>query len=105
MHEPQVVYEPEDWPRLVREDRHDELRQWLRAHGIDPADVSVDEEITIELMTLGGDRAIHYTAFLRDADGHFYRDESTDGPAQEPRFVPLAVDPPPQWRTSEETTR
>lgn len=101
----QVVYEPDDWPRLVHENRHEDLRQWLRTNGIDPGVVPVGEEITIEPLTFGGDRAIHYTAYLRNAEGHFYRDEDTDGPAQEPRLMPLVVDPPPQWRTSEETTR
>lgn len=105
MEDPEVVYEPSQWPGLVQEGRHEDLRQWLRANGIDPADVPVGEEITIEPLTLGGDRAIHYTAYLRNAEGRFYRDEDTEGPAQESLTVPLTVAPPPQWRTSEETPR
>ncbi|MDX3162157.1 hypothetical protein PV369_43075, partial [Streptomyces scabiei] len=73
----------------------------LQANGIDPCDVPVDEDIVIEPLTLGGDRAIRYTAHLRNADGRKYLDEATGEAAQEERVVPLVVDPPPQWREKE----
>lgn len=40
---------------------------------------------------------IRYSAFLRTADGHKYRDPVTDGAAREERVVPLLVEPPEEF--------
>lgn len=98
----EIIYDPQTEPDLFGTVRHEELKQWLRANGIDPADVPLHDEITIELLTFGGDRAIHHTAYLRNADGKKYLDEATDDAAQEARIVPLTTDPPPHWRTRKE---
>lgn len=96
-----TVYAAGTLLEVAEGERFDELRQWLRANAIDPGDVSVNEDITIEPLTLGGDRAIRYTALLRNAEGFKYRDEDTGEAAQEERIVPLVVDPPPHWREKE----
>ncbi|GHH68439.1 hypothetical protein FHS35_009104 [Streptomyces umbrinus] len=100
--DPEVVYDPDTDREFLGTARHEELKEWLRANGIVTADVPVDEEITIELLTFGGDRAIHHTAYLRNADGKKYLDEATGDAAQEARIVPLTTDPPPHWRTRKE---
>jgi hypothetical protein len=43
--------------------------EWLRTNGIDPADVPVDSDISIEPEPLGGDRRIRYSALLRNELG------------------------------------
>ncbi|WP_200302225.1 hypothetical protein [Streptomyces adelaidensis] len=98
----ETVYDADTWPVVACSERLPELRDWLRANGIDPGDVPVHEDITIEPLTLGGDRAIRFTAHLRNADGCKYLDEATGEAAQEERTVPLVVEPPPQWRTEKE---
>lgn len=98
----ETVYDADTWPVVACNDRlRQELQAWLRANGIDPGDVPVHEDITIEPLTLGGDRAIRHTVYLRNADGAKYLDEATGDAAQEERIVPLVVDPPPQWREKE----
>lgn len=97
----ETVYDADTWPVVACSERLPELRAWLTANGINPDDVPVHEDITIEPLTLGGDRAIRFTAHLRNADGHKYLDEATGEAAQEERIVPLVVDPPPQWREKE----
>jgi hypothetical protein len=101
----EVIYEPEEWPDFLGTERHAELKAWLIANGIDPADVPVREAISIEPLTLGGDLAIRYTAYLRAANGLRYLDEATGEAAQEERLVPLTTAPPPHWRTSKENDR
>lgn len=71
-----------------------EVVAWLTANGIDPADVPVDGEITIEVQNLAGDRYVRYSALLRNEDGHRYLDPATNEAAQEERIAPLKVDPP-----------
>jgi hypothetical protein len=110
----ETVYDADTWPVVACSERLPELRAWLRANGIDPGDVPIDEDIVIERetydvtthdsvdpLTVDGDRMIRYTAYLRDADGCKYLDEDTGEAAQEERVVPLVVDPPPQWREKE----
>jgi hypothetical protein len=103
MDEPEIVYDPDTWPVVACSERLAELREWLQANGVDPCDVPVGEEITLEPLTPDGQRAIHFTAYLRNAEGRFYLDEDTQGPAMEARVMPLVVDPPPHWRTRKES--
>jgi hypothetical protein len=80
-----------------------EILNWLTALGINPADVPIDSDMVIRPGTNGG-RALHYEAFVRDADG--YKCAGPDGWAvREARTVPLTVDPPPTWRPHEKPTR
>jgi hypothetical protein len=69
------------------------VADWLRANGIDPGDVPIDADITIELMTLGGGRCIRYTRFVRE-DGRIRRDPDGDGPELAEGIAPLTVEPP-----------
>ena len=98
----QVVYDPDQYLEVLGTERHEQLKTWLRANCIDPAEVTVREAIVVEPLTLGGARAIRHTVLLRNADGHRYVDEATGDAAQEERVVPLVVEPPPQWRTEKE---
>lgn len=98
----QVVYDPGQSGEVLGTQRHEELKAWLRANCIDPADVTVGEQIVVEPLTLGGARAIRHTVLLRNAEGRRYVDEATGDAAQEERVVPLVVEPPPQWRTEKE---
>lgn len=101
----QLVYEPGMWPHLVETGQREGLCEWLRANGIAPDDVPISAEISIEPFTLGGDRAIRYTAYLRNAEGHKYHDEDIGDAAQEERITPLVTDPPAAWHTHQENDR
>lgn len=101
MPEPQLVYEPEMWPEFFGTHRHAEFLSWLKANGIDPEDVPTNTEITVETGT-GGDRVIHYTAFLRNEDGAKYLDEATGDAAHKERTAPVQVEPPMHWYLSKE---
>ncbi|WP_432589935.1 hypothetical protein ABVG11_34235 [Streptomyces sp. HD1123-B1] len=94
----QTVYDADTWPLVACGRRLPELRDWLRANGIDPGDVPITQDITIEPLPIGGARVIRYTAYLRNADGRKYLDEVTGEAAQEERTASLVVDPPPHWR-------
>ncbi|QFR00714.1 hypothetical protein F9278_36155 [Streptomyces phaeolivaceus] len=113
----QVVYEPDQYLEVLGTERHEQLKTWLRANCIDPADVTVGAPISIERETydvtahdsagpvmLDGGRAIRHTVLLRNAEGRKYVDEATGDAAQEERVVPLVVEPPPQWRTEKESS-
>jgi hypothetical protein len=78
------------------------VAEWLRANGIDPADVPVDARLVIERDTLGGHRHIRYTALLRNELGHLHHDSVTGREAAEERTVRLRVEPPENVRVSEE---
>ncbi|MER6834259.1 hypothetical protein ACFWHF_12070 [Streptomyces griseoincarnatus] len=69
------------------------VADWLRANDIDPCDVPLDAHISIEPLTLGGDRCIRYTAVVRD-EGHVRYDPQRRGPASEQRIAVLKADPP-----------
>ncbi len=99
-----VVYEPDEYLEFLGTARHEEMKVWLAANGIDPADVTVRAPISVGPLTPGDSPTIRYTTHLRTAEGHKYLDEATGEAAQEERTVPLLVDPPPQWRTEKETS-
>lgn len=89
-----VVFHPDRWDRIVASDQVPALRDWLRQNGLEPRYVD-KAPITVEQED--GKALIRYTAFLRDADGRWYRDPVTDGAAREERTVPLLVEPPEDW--------
>lgn len=89
-----TVFHPAQWDRIVASGQLPALQDWLRAHGLDPKNVDL-APISIEQQD--GRPVIRYTAALRTADGHRYRDPATDGAAREERTVPLAVEPPEDW--------
>ncbi|MFG2699544.1 hypothetical protein [Streptomyces sp. NPDC048386] len=70
------------------------VADWLRANGIDPADVPIDASIGIERLTYAGARCIRYTALLRSEEGRPYVDPATGRAAEEERIELLTVDPP-----------
>lgn len=89
-----VVFHPDRWDRIVASGQLDALQDWLRSNGLEPRDVDL-APITIEQQD--GKTVIRYTAALRDAAGHRYRDPVTDGAAREERTVPLLVEPPQEF--------
>ncbi|GAA2340048.1 hypothetical protein OKJ48_22445 [Streptomyces kunmingensis] len=76
-------------PGLIRA-----VAEWLHINGIDPADVPVDSDISIDRKTLSGTRHIRYSALLRNELGHLYHDPITGRPAVEDRTAVLTVAPP-----------
>ena len=96
MRKPQTIYEPDMWPHLVDTGRREELKAWLQANGIDPADVPIHANISIEPTKPRGAHLIRYTVYLRDTSGRKYQDPATHDAAQEERTVPLLVQPP-RW--------
>jgi hypothetical protein len=76
--------------------------EWLRTNGIDPADVPVDSDISIEPEPLGGDRRIRYSALLRNELGHLHHDPATGRAAVEDRSVPPVVEPPENVKINHE---
>ncbi|WP_448334028.1 hypothetical protein [Streptomyces sp. DSM 41534] len=92
-----VVLHPDRWRRILDLGQLPALHAWLRSNGLEPRDVDL-APITIEQRD--GKAVIRYTAALRDADGHRYRDPVTDGAAREERTVPLLVEPPVEFGVS-----
>ncbi|MDX3232971.1 hypothetical protein [Streptomyces sp. ME19-01-6] len=92
MTEARTVFHSDQWDHILEAGQLPALQDWLRANGVDPRDVDI-APITIEQHN-GGQRVIRYTAALRDAEGHRYRDPATSGAAREERTVPLLVEPP-----------
>ena len=105
MPEPQVVYDGwATWDDIAGTARRDELMSWLRANGIDPADIPPGHTVAIETGP-GGERTIRHTAYLRSAGGLCYLadpDNVDAGAATEERAVPLAVEPPMNWYVNKE---
>lgn len=89
-----TVFHPDRWHHLLAAGQMPALHAWLRANGLEPRDVD-RAPITVEQQD--GQAVIRYTAFLRDGDGHLYRDPVTDGAAREERTVPLIVEPPEEF--------
>jgi hypothetical protein len=89
-----VVFHPDRWRRILDLGQLPALHDWLRANGLEPRDVDL-APITLEQEN--GAAVIRYTAALRDADGHRYRDPVTDGAAREERTMPLVVEPPVEF--------
>lgn len=89
-----IVYEPGMWDRMVQTGQHEELKAWLHANGIDPDDVPIHAEITIEPASRKGTQLIRHTAYLTCDHGHKYYDPATGDAAQEERTVPLVIPPP-----------
>ncbi|WP_093803972.1 hypothetical protein [Streptomyces sp. Wb2n-11] len=99
----ELLVTPETWPYIAGTPRHKALNAWLADNGIDPADVSVDEPLSI-ITTPDGTQAIHHTVHLRNATGHRYvTPESPNQPASEARSTPLKTRPP-QPKRSDITT-
>lgn len=80
-----TVFHP-DWRGHLLEAGHmPTLQDWLRANALDPQDV----DIAPILIEQRDDKpVVHYTAALRDAAGHRYRDPVAGGAAREERTVP-----------------
>ncbi|WP_399554232.1 hypothetical protein OG582_40620 (plasmid) [Streptomyces anulatus] len=88
-----LLFTPETWPYLRGTPRDTKLQAWVREHGIDPKNVTLDP-ISI-VTTADGTQLIEYTEFLRNADGHKYADpKNADQVAKEVRHVPLRTAPP-----------
>lgn len=100
MAEPWIISDASIGPYIQRDDqRRAELLDWCRANGIEPNDVPASSTLSVESTNPEGGQLIRHTAYLRNANGHFYEDPANpDEAAQEERTVPLAVEPPAHWR-------
>jgi hypothetical protein len=84
------------WNLHIAQGRVPAVQEWLRANGIEPDDVPVDADMTIEDTPDG--RVIHYVANLRNDEGRVQADPFHDGKTlREQRAVPLVVEPPADW--------
>jgi hypothetical protein len=66
-----------------------EFEQWLLAHGLDPKDTAELAWRPPHAGNWGGPQCIEATVYLRNGDGHRYRDAATKEPATETRVVPM----------------
>ena len=83
------------WNLHIAQRRTEEISAWVAANGIDPDDVSVDHDLTVEDSPDG--LVIRCRAYLRNANGARYRVDGEDDAASEERTVPLTVEPPDGW--------
>ncbi|MEV6614254.1 hypothetical protein AB0N31_10600 [Streptomyces sp. NPDC051051] len=79
------------------------VAEWLCANDVDPNGVPIEGPITIEPLTLGGQRCIRYDALLRNEDGHLYVDPATGEAAREERTAILKVAPPENVQVRDES--
>jgi hypothetical protein len=82
------------WHLHQAQGRVEELREWARANNLTPADVSADNNITIEDGPDG--RVIRCHVFVRN-DAGAKTESSGGGPNIEECTVPLVVEPPESW--------
>ncbi|CAL9667963.1 hypothetical protein SUDANB145_07260 (plasmid) [Streptomyces sp. enrichment culture] len=85
-------------------DRREELRAWLTANNIRPADVPLHGDLYL-VPEPDGTVHIHYEAFHLTADGHKHVDEHGQNAAVERRHTPLLVAPPAWWEPYRKPTR
>lgn len=91
---------------LEPDSRRKELCDWLTANHIEPRDVPLRGDLTVD--TVDGQRVIRYEAFVLTDDGRQIEDprwEGVGGAAVERRSVPLLVEPPDWWEPYEKPTR
>jgi hypothetical protein len=89
-----LISNPPLWQLHHVEGRAEAVREWVRANGIDPNEVSVDHHVTVEYQPDG--TVIRYTVFARNELGNKY--VAADGaPAVEVCMAPLVVEPPEGW--------
>lgn len=89
-----LISSKELWQLHLVEGRADAVRDWVRANGLDPHEVSVDHHVTIEDGPDGS--VIRCTTFARNGLGDKYA--TADGsPAVEERTTLLVVEPPEDW--------
>ncbi|MFI6251484.1 hypothetical protein [Streptomyces sp. NPDC051016] len=89
-----LIFNPTLWQLHQVEGRSDAITDWVRANGIEPDEVSVTHNLTIEDRPDG--QVICCTAIARNENGRPYA--TADGEAaMEERVVPLVVEPPEGW--------
>lgn len=89
-----LISSPALWQLHQVEGRTDAIRDWAQANGLNPNEVSVDHNVTIEDQPDGS--VIRYWVITRNERGKVYA--LADGsPAVEERTTPLVVEPPDGW--------
>lgn len=84
------------WHLHVAEGRDRALRDWVRANGLNPNEIPINADMTIEDTPDG--RVIRYTAYTLSSSGAKLADPVRSGEAlTEERAVPLVVEPPAGW--------
>lgn len=104
----QVISNPDIWPTIADDQqRRTELFDWLRANGIEPNDIPIDSEVTVEPGDCGSavrhTHVIRHAVYLRNEHGHHYLadpDHPEKGAAREERALPLVVPLPDTWPQS-----
>lgn len=73
--------------------RREAMAVWLTANGVDPNDVPLHADVTVDTDG-GGRRIIRYEAFQRDGDGNILVADGGTSAAVEERTTPLTAEPP-----------
>lgn len=84
-------------------DRREAACAWLTANGINPNDVPIDADLSIDTGPTG--RFIRCEVFDRAPDGSFRADLHGEGPARLVINVPLKTAPPDWWQPHVKPTR
>jgi hypothetical protein len=91
-----LISNPTLWNLHRAQGRIPELCDWARANGMNPNEVSADDDVTIEDSPDG--RIIRYRAYVLSSSGSKQADPIRSGePLTEERAVPLVVAPPDGW--------
>lgn len=72
--------------------RREAMAAWLTANGVDPNDVPLHADITVDDQN--GQRVIRYEAFQRDGNGDIFVADGGTGAAVEERTTLLTTEPP-----------
>lgn len=89
-----LISNPSLWQLHQVEGRADAIADWVRANGIDPNEVSITHDLTIEERPDGA--MIRCTVISKNEHGRPYATADGDA-AMEERTVPLVVEPPEGW--------
>jgi hypothetical protein len=74
-------------------DRREAMSRWLAANGIDPDDVPLHADVTVDTGH-DGRRVILYEAFQRGSNGSILVSDDGTSAAVEERTTPLTTEPP-----------
>ncbi|MFI0900578.1 hypothetical protein [Streptomyces sp. NPDC020983] len=85
-------------------DRREELCTWLRANGIDPNNVPLDADMTIE-SDATAQRWIRTEIYAINANGDRFMNAYGTNAARDRIMTPLKAEPPHWWEPREKPTR
>lgn len=78
-------------------DHHEDLCRWLRANDVDPVQVPMDTDMTLEADNTG-QRWLRFEVYAENAKGERFMNAWGTAAARDRRIVPLLADPPAWWQ-------